>query len=75
MRNRYTVPGIPLLGSNAEADDPLVWYEGTSVASSNARHLHADPRGSIVLVAGSAGQTLAINTYDEYGIPRQRLGQ
>lgn len=49
--------------------NPLLWYEGTSTTSSNARHLYADPRGSIALVAGASGTTIAINTYDEYGIP------
>lgn len=56
-------------GTNADADDPLVQYEGTSLAASNARYLYADTRGSIVLTAGASGNTLAQNTYDEYGIP------
>jgi RHS repeat-associated protein len=51
-----------------------VWYPGASVALSNARHLFADPRGSIVLVADDSGGTVAINTYDEYGIPDQATG-
>ncbi len=56
-------------GPNAAADDPLVWYEGAGVAATDRRHLYADPRGSIVLVADYAGNTIGINTYDEYGIP------
>jgi RHS repeat-associated protein len=44
------------------------------VALSNARHLFADPRGSIVLVADDSGGTVAINTYDEYGIPHDGSG-
>jgi RHS repeat-associated protein len=55
-------------GSNASADDPLVWYPGSSTADSNIRNLYADPRGSIVLVMGSDGVTDAINTYDEWGV-------
>ncbi len=61
-------------GSNLEADDPLVWYRNSGVALSNARYLFADPRGSIVLVANNSGGTIAINTYDEYGIPDSASG-
>lgn len=57
-------------GSNIKADDPLVWFEGTGTAATNARHLYADPRGSIVLVGDSVGAAIAINAYDEYGIPK-----
>lgn len=48
-------------------DEPLVWYEGSG--TSDRRFLHADERGSIVVVTNNAGATLAINSYDEYGIP------
>lgn len=48
-------------------DEPLVWYEGAGVA--DRRWLHADERGSIIAVTDAAGQAIAINTYDEYGIP------
>ncbi len=61
-------------GSNADADDPLIWFEGSSAVEANARHLYADPRGSIVLVGNSAGSSLAINSYDEYGIPDTATG-
>ena len=44
------------------ADDPMIWYEGTS-----KRYLHADERGSIIAVSDNAGAPLAINRYDEYG--------
>jgi RHS repeat-associated protein len=50
----------------AAADEPIVWYEGTGSAR---RWLHADERGSIIAVTDNAGNKLAINTYDEYGIP------
>jgi RHS repeat-associated protein len=56
-------------GSNAAADDPLVWFEGAGTASTGARHLYPDPRGSIVLVGSNTGAAIATNTYDEYGIP------
>ena len=61
-------------GSNADADDPLIWFEGGSTAEANARQLYADPRGSIVLVGNSNGSSLAINSYDEYGIPDTATG-
>ncbi len=48
-------------------DEPLVWYEGSGTG--DKRWLHADERGSIVAVTGTAGQAMAINAYDPYGIP------
>ena len=48
-------------------DEPLVWYEGTDF--SNKRYLVADERGSVVAVTDTAGTAVAINSYDEYGIP------
>ncbi len=30
------------------ADDPLVWYDGAALGSTNRRYLHADHQGSIV---------------------------
>lgn len=38
-------------GSNAAADDPLVWYTG--IASTTERWLHADHLGSIVAVTNA----------------------
>ena len=49
-------------------DEPLVWYEGAG--TSNRRFLQADERGSVVAVSDSAGASLGINRYDEYGIPQ-----
>jgi RHS repeat-associated protein len=54
-------------GSNAGADDPLIWYEGATLDP--VRYLHADERGSIVAVADANGNAIARNSYDEYGIP------
>ena len=54
-------------GSNAAADDPLVWYTSTSTGSK--KWLHADHLGSIVAATNAMGGSPAINSYDEYGIP------
>jgi len=51
-------------GSNAGADDPLVWYTGGTI-----RWLHSDQQGSITGLADPQGNLAAINAYDEYGIP------
>ncbi len=56
-------------GAAEGIDDPLVWFEGASVADSARRYLFADERGSIVAVTDGNGNALAINSYDEYGIP------
>jgi RHS repeat-associated protein len=48
-------------------DDPLVWYEGSG--TTDKRWLHTDERGSIIGVSNSAGTMVAINAYDEFGIP------
>lgn len=50
-------------------DNPIVWYEGNAINSSTRRFLMADERGSIISVTDSTGATIAINSYDEYGIP------
>nr|MBA3351579.1 RHS repeat-associated core domain-containing protein [Blastocatellia bacterium] len=50
------------------ADEPLVWYEGAGM--SDRRFLHADERGSIVAVSDSAGNSIGVNRYDEYGVPQ-----
>ena len=54
-------------GSNV--DDPMVWFEGSSVAASAVRHLRSNHQGSIILVTDSAGSALKVNSYDEWGIP------
>jgi len=59
LRRRYVYgPG---------ADEPLVWYEGAG--TSDKRWLVADERGSVVAVTDGSGNALAVNSYDEYGIP------
>lgn len=65
-------------GAGPGLDSPIVWYEGTDTCppspgagagGCDRRFLLADERGSIVSVADSTGTVLAINTYDEFGIP------
>ena len=48
-------------------DEPLIWYEGSALTT--RRIVRADRQRSIVSVADSAGASVAINSYDEYGIP------
>ena len=48
---------------------PLVWYEGSGTGSTVRRYLSADERGSVISVSDGTGASLAVNTYDEYGIP------
>ena len=47
-------------------DEPLVWYEGAGLG--DRRWLHANEQGSIVAVTDGAGNVMAINSYNEYGI-------
>ena len=56
-------------GPSEGRDDPLVWFEGAGVGDSARRYLFADERGSIVAVTDANGTALAIDSYDEYGIP------
>jgi len=58
--NRRYVPG-------PGTDEPVVWYEGSG--TSDRRWLHADERGSVVAVSDGSGNAIAVNRYDEYGIP------
>ena len=48
-------------------DEPIAWNEVAGGAG--FRYLHADHQGSIVAVADYAGNPVAINSYDEYGVP------
>lgn len=51
----------------ADADEPLVWYQGAGTAS--RRWLIADQLGSVVAAADGSGAPLFVNSYDEYGVP------
>ncbi|MEP7004416.1 MAG: RHS repeat-associated core domain-containing protein [Sphingomonas bacterium] len=48
-------------------DNPLVWYEGAG--TSDRRWLIPNEQGSVIAVTGTSGTAIAINSYDEYGIP------
>lgn len=48
-------------------DEVIVAYNGAGTGGRT--WLDADERGSIVRVTNDAGNTVAINSYDEYGIP------
>jgi RHS repeat-associated protein len=48
-------------------DEPLVWYEGATLAT--RRGLYANHQGSIVAVADASGAIVQINGYDAYGVP------
>lgn len=50
-----------------DEDDPLLWYEGAGLG--DRRSLQIDHHGSVVSVADAGGAVLAVNSYDEYGIP------
>jgi len=51
----------------SSVDDPVVWYEGSAIGP--ARWLHTDWQGSVIGVTDSSAASIAINRYDEYGIP------
>lgn len=53
----------------AGVDDPLIWYEGSSVGASNRRLLYANQQGSIIASADAGGQIIGTNAYDAWGIP------
>jgi RHS repeat-associated protein len=49
-------------------DDPIVWYEGSTVGQPSRRYLLADHEGSIIDVTDASGNDVAVNQYDSYGI-------
>ena len=51
----------------AQGGAPLVWYEGHGTG--DKRWLHTDERGSVIAVTDAGGNAMAINTYDEHGVP------
>ncbi len=54
-------------GAGKGVDDPLIWYE--HAVAGWRRALVTDQQGSIIAVADRYGNPIAINSYDEYGIP------
>ncbi|WP_246202914.1 RHS repeat-associated core domain-containing protein [Sphingomonas lacunae] len=53
----------------ASVDDPIIWYEGATVTATSRRHLFADNQGSIVGITNGTGALLAIDRYDDWGVP------
>ncbi len=54
-------------------DEPLAWFVGAETSDAALRRLRADHQGSVVAVTDAGGAALAINSYDEYGIPKNSL--
>jgi len=50
-------------------EEPLVWYEGSTVGAATRQYLHADHQGSTIATTNSVGATVATNNYDSYGTP------
>jgi RHS repeat-associated protein len=73
LAGEYVAAGGALLRRYVQGpgvDEPLVWYEGAGL--SDPRGLHANHQGSVIASAGRAGvagQTVAVLSYDPYGIP------
>ncbi|MEA3035644.1 MAG: hypothetical protein QOH04_1409 [Sphingomonadales bacterium] len=55
-----------------DGEAPIVWYEFSG--GTIRRYLLPDERGSTVAVADDGGNAVAINRYDEYGIPQSGNG-
>jgi RHS repeat-associated protein len=65
-RSGSTGPAYERYVHGPGADEPLM---AVAADGSNRRFLHADERGSIVAMSDSAGNVVAVNRYDEYGVP------
>jgi RHS repeat-associated protein len=51
-------------------DDPIIWYEGSGFTDVQQRLLRPDYQDSIVAVSNGSGTGIvAINSFDEYGLP------
>ncbi len=48
-------------------DETVVWYDSADTTA--RRWLMTDVRGSVTAVVDASGTVLAVNTYDEYGVP------
>jgi RHS repeat-associated protein len=53
------------------SDEPILWDIGSAMncAGGSTRFLHTNHQGSVIAVADCNGNRLAVNSYDEYGIP------
>jgi RHS repeat-associated protein len=56
-------------GNDRGADDPLVWYHPPSEGW--RRILLTDHQGSVIGVTDQVGTSIAVNSYDPWGIPGQ----
>ncbi|MGY4399184.1 RHS repeat-associated protein [Sphingomonas sp. UYAg733] len=67
----YNSAGAMLMryAHGAGPDEPILADAGAALSCSQTRVLHPDAQGSIVAQADCAGNPVAINAYDEYGIP------
>jgi len=52
-----------------QSDNPLIWYDGSSVSAATRRSLQANYQGSIQSIADASGDAVTLNRYDEYGVP------
>ncbi|MBK8631679.1 MAG: hypothetical protein IPN84_16250 [Sphingomonadales bacterium] len=55
-------------------DDPVMSFEGATMAASARRFLLPDQQGSILAATGNGGVALRLFRYDEYGIPQASDG-
>ncbi len=53
----------------AGVDKPLVMYDGATVTSANRQFIHGNHQGSVIAITDSAGNVVATNTYDAFGVP------
>jgi RHS repeat-associated protein len=51
------------------SDEPILWDVGSRMDCSGTRFLHTNHQGSVIAVADCNGNRVAVNSYDEYGIP------
>lgn len=51
------------------SDDPLVWFFGSGVSTAVTRRLRTNHQGSVVAITDNVGATIALNSFDEWGIP------
>jgi RHS repeat-associated protein len=81
VTTRFLYDGVNLIGEydasgnilrryvhGAGTDEPLMFYDGGD-ANSDRRWLIANSQGSIIAITDNAGDVVAVNTYDEYGLP------
>lgn len=52
-----------------QTDNPLIQYTSSSTASTYRQDLVSNHQGSVVAIANNAAQNVAINRYDEFGVP------